>query len=471
MNTRFSIGSSNVRMEWRDYQARLNRIAAARRRSRRMRRYFGVFLLLIGAGFWVIGGSSCMSGVFSRLHAPENVARVGPAPVLPKTPVTPVKLMDKTEVRGLLGSLAPAGLDQKRFDISSNGRNYHVTTTLDSSLQNFMMKSLNPATVRYIGIVAMEPSTGRVLAMAGFDKINPSGNPCVSDIFPAASTFKIITASAAVDRCNFYPETTVSFTGGKHTLYKSQISNKITRYSQKITLMDSFAQSVNSVFGKIGVYNLGGALLGQYAEAFGFNKAIDLEISVQPSVMSIDSEPFRLAEIACGYNHVTAISPMHGAVIVSTILNRGALTVPSMIDHITDEKGDVLYRSPSVPLKQVVSPRTSEIMIHMMEATITSGTGRKAFRGYRQDNILSRLEIGGKTGSLDNKTHVQHYDWFIGFAGDRNSGKKLVVSVVVVHEKFLGTRSGQYARMAMKQYFTEELAGGKSRLNLKNRHG
>ncbi len=470
MDNRFSMGSSSVRLEWKDYQVRLRRIATSRRRARRMRRYLGVFLLLIGAGFWVVSGSSCMSSVLSRFHTSEKIPKAESSPVPPEMPVKPVRLMDKAEVRGLLGGATTADLSQKRFDISSNGRNYHVTTTLDSSLQNFMMKSLNPATVRYIGIVAMEPSTGKVLAMAGYDRLNPSANPCLNNIYPAASTFKIITASAAVDRCNFYPETTVSFTGGKHTLYKSQLINKTSRYSQKITLMDSFAQSVNPVFAKIGMYNLGGPLLEQYADSFGFNKSIDFEVAIQPSVLSVDNEPFHLAEVSCGYNHVTAITPLHGAMIVSGILNRGAMTEPSIVDHITDDKGDILYRSQSEPLKQVVSPRTSEIIAHMMEATISSGTGRRAFRGYRKDHILSRLEIGGKTGTIDNQTHEQHYDWFIGFAANRSIGKKIVVSVVVVHEKFLGTRSGQYGRMAMKQYFTEYFADRKSHTANKN-HG
>jgi membrane carboxypeptidase/penicillin-binding protein len=89
----------------------------------------------------------------------------------------------------------------------------------------------------------------------------------------------------------------------------------------------------------------------------------------------------------------------------------------------------------------------------MMETTITSGTARKAFRKYRQDKILSRLQIGGKTGSIDNASHDVRYDWFVGFGRERQGHGAVVVAVMVGHEKYIGIRATQYARMAMTYYF------------------
>jgi membrane carboxypeptidase/penicillin-binding protein len=108
-------------------------------------------------------------------------------------------------------------------------------------------------------------------------------------------------------------------------------------------------------------------------------------------------------------------------------------------------------------------------MASMMEATVDSGTGRKAFKGYQKDGILSRLDIGGKTGSMDNQTHEVHFDWFVGFAADKASGQKVVVSVVVAHEKYIGTRSGYYARILMKQYFSQFFASPEHKLKQKDR--
>ncbi len=103
----------------------------------------------------------------------------------------------------------------------------------------------------------MDPKTGKVLSMVGFDKTDPSNNPCVDSRFPAASIFKIVTASAVVEKCGFQPGSKLSYNGRKHTLYKSQLKDRRNRYTNRITFRDSFAQSVNPVFGKIGAHYLG----------------------------------------------------------------------------------------------------------------------------------------------------------------------------------------------------------------------
>ncbi len=451
MNNKFSMGEPGVRLDWRDYQSRLNRIAA-RQRARRMYRYAAVLTLVIVIGFWILEGSSSLSSVFVHRREPEKVQTAGL--VAPKIE----KLHDKKEVQAFLKENPLLNLSQKSFDAHYQGRSYRVVTTLDMPLQQFMIKNLNTANARHIGIVAIEPATGRILSMVGYDRVNPSHNPCLDGIFPAASIFKIITASAAVEKCGLNQGSPLSFTGGKHTLYKSQITNKFTKYSQNITLRDSFAQSVNPVFGKIGAQLLGKTGVEQYASAFGFNHPIDFEAPIGSSTLTVDDAPFHLAEVASGYNRTTLISPLHGALIGAAILNQGTMIEPTMIDHIEDQTGQILYQSRVEPMKQVISARSSDTMAHMMEATVNSGTGRKAFRGYQKDSILSRLDIGGKTGSMDNQTHEAHYDWFVGYAFDRTSGKKVVVSVVVAHEKFIGTRSGYYARILMKAFFSNYFA-------------
>ncbi len=464
MNNRFSMGEPVVRLDWRDYQTRLNRIAAARRRTRRMYRYAAVLTLFIVIGFWILEGSSGLSSVFSHLRVPEKI-QIIEQPFMPGNE----NLHDKKEVQGFLNGNTFVNLTQKSFDSRFEGRSYRVVTTLDLPLQQFMIKNLNTANARYIGIVAMEPATGRILSMVGFDRANPSHNPCLDSIFPAASIFKIITAAAAVEKCGLNQGSSLSFTGGKHTLYKSQLTDKYTKYSQNITLRDSFAQSVNPVFGKIGSQLLGKTAIEQYAAAFGFNRPIDFEAPINSSTLSVDDMPYQLAEIASGYNRSTMISPLHGALIGAAILNQGVMIEPTMIDHISDQTGHLIYQSRVEPMKQVISAKSSDVMTRMMEATVDSGTGRKAFKGYQKDGILSRLDIGGKTGSMDNQTHEAHYDWFVGFALDKASGQKVVVSVVVAHEKYIGTRSGYYARILMKQYFSNFFASAEHKLKQKDR--
>jgi penicillin-binding protein A len=462
MSNKYSMGEPGVRLDWRDYQTRLNRIAA-RQRSRRRYRYAAGLTFLIVIGFWILEGSSGLSSVFSHRREPEKVRVAEPS--VPKIE----KLHDKKEVQAFLKENSLANLTQKGFEAHFQGRSYQVVTTLDMPLQQFMIRNLNTANARHIGIVAIDPSTGRILSMVGFDRANPSHNPCLDSIFPAASIFKIITASAAVEKCGLNQGSPLSFTGGKHTLYKSQLNNKYTKYSQDITLRDSFAQSVNPIFGKIGSQLLGKTGIEQYASAFGFNHPIDFEAPTGSSTLSVEDGAFQLAEIASGYNRTTLISPLHGALIGAAILNQGAMLEPTMIDSIADQGGRVLYQSRVEPMKQVISAKSSDTMARMMEATVNSGTGRKAFKGYQKDSILSRLDIGGKTGSMDNQTHEAHYDWFVGFAVDRASGQKVVVSVVVAHEKYIGTRSGYYARILMKAYFSNFFSTAEHKLKQKDR--
>ena len=66
---------------------------------------------------------------------------------------------------------------------------------------------------------------------------------------------------------------------------------------------------------------------------------------------------------------------------------------------------------------------------------------------------LEILNIGGKTGSMDNDTHDARYDWFVGFAEEKGGPAKFAVAVIVAHEKYIGLRASYYARSAMKSYF------------------
>ena len=88
-----------------------------------------------------------------------------------------------------------------------------------------------------------------------------------------------------------------------------------------------------------------------------------------------------------------------------------------------------------------------------MKTTVRSGTVRGTFRKYRQDKIISKLEIGAKTGTINNRTDDLKYDWFVGYARERSGHRKIIVSVLVAHEKYIGTRAVQYAIMAFKKYF------------------
>jgi cell division protein FtsI/penicillin-binding protein 2 len=363
-------------------------------------------------------------------------------------------LIKKREIQAAVNKQIFNNLKSDKLDITINGKTFHADTSLDMDLQNHILNSLDLDNSRYIGIVALEPSTGRVLAMVGFDRTGQTGNPCLESAFPAASIFKIVTASAGIEKCGFSPASRFNFNGDKYTLYKSQLKNRTNRYTRRINLRDSFAQSVNPVFGKIGAIYLGKAPLEHYAEVFGFNRNIDFEVPLGSSRVELTDDSYRWAEIACGFNRETLISPVHGALMSAVICNGGAFVEPTIIDRITDGDGNTIYAGQQKTTDQALLPDTAKAIEVMMNATVRSGTARKMFRGYTRDKTLSKLDIGGKTGSImSRKLDRVRYDWFVGFAKEKNGDSELALSVMVAHEKYIGARAGWYARKAIQNYF------------------
>ena len=268
----------------------------------------------------------------------------------------------------------------------------------------------------------------------------------------------MVTAAAAVDHCGYSTDKRLKFNGYKHTLYRRQLTDQVNKYTNTVTFNDSFAQSVNPIFGKLGTQKLGRDVLESFATAFGFNKTIDFELPVPPSKVLITDDPYNWAEIASGFNNDTTISPLHGAMMASAVLDKGRMRAPTIVTVLTDENGTVLYRSQPAWQGRAMTSRASTQLAHMMETTVQSGTGRKAFRGYQRHRVLSKLNIGGKTGSIDNRNHEVRYDWFVGFAEvKKNSADPIAVAALVAHEEYIGIRASEYARMVMTYYYEKRV--------------
>lgn len=447
MQSRFHRPNS-YRSSWQSYQSRLKRNAAKKRLKKEFRRYMPIVPLILLAVFGVVSAVDYLVD----LRVPNDTGSTAEMDAGSTAKASAV--INKEEIQDILSHTVLKNLEDDAFDIQLDGHAYRVDTSLDIGLQQFLLKKMDRHYSRSIAIVVMDPVSGKVLSLAGFDSGNENSNPCIDTQFPAASIFKIVTAAAGIEKCGFRPSSRFAFNGGKYTLYKSQLKDRVNKYTNWMTLKDSFAQSVNPVFGKIGANYLGRGPLEHYAHAFGFNQPLDFEVPLEPSVVSLSDDSYQWAEIACGFNRETLMTPLHGVVLSSVILNKGMLVQPTVIDKITDEDGGIQYRSEQKTAKNVISADASKIIKQLMKATIRSGTSRKAFRGHRRDRILSKLEIGGKTGSISSKERNDvRYDWFVGFAEEKGGHGKLAVSVIVAHEKYIGKRAGYYARIAMKQYF------------------
>ncbi|WP_413907041.1 penicillin-binding transpeptidase domain-containing protein, partial [Desulfobacula sp.] len=170
-----------------------------------------------------------------------------------------------------------------------------------------------------------------------------------------------------------------------------------------------------------------------------------------------DGNEYHLAELGCGFNTDTTISPIFGAMLISAIVNSGNIILPSIVEHVNGSDGQIIYKNKTTPYKEALQPQTAAIMMKLMERTITKGTAKKSFRGVKRDKVLSKILIGGKTGSLYNKGHTIKYDWFTGFGKEKTTDRKIVLSIVVGHGKYIGTRASAYAKMILKQYFKKTL--------------
>lgn len=410
----------------------------------------GLLLVAAALGVYLAGGQGR-----PLVAEHEKAAAPGPAPVLAGE-------VDKAAMQALIKPADLFNRSSGRFTVNGHGQPLVVETTLDMDLQRSLVDALDTRTARFIAVVAVDPDTGRILAMAGHDRDGESENPCLDNRFPAASLFKIVTAAAAVQEANLDGASELHFDGGRYTLYRSQIKDKVTRYTTRIPLLDAFAGSVNPVFGKLGALQLGMDSLTRWAAAFGFNRPIPFEAPLAPSRFEASADAYHLAELASGFNRQTTVSPLHAALIAAATVNAGRLYEPSAVARIVDAEGQVRYESRPRLLGQPMAAHTAAEIAAMMEASVRKGTCRKPFQGSVRDPVLKRLAIGGKSGSIDNQDHSARIDWFAGWAAEREGDAEIAVAVVVAHEKYIGTRAGTYARRVMADYFGRLFAARKA---------
>ncbi|OEU46767.1 MAG: hypothetical protein BBJ60_07730 [Desulfobacterales bacterium S7086C20] len=429
---------------WQNYQRKLRR-KELRQRFLKQSLWSLPFLALL-----ILGGLfarvDLLSGLFGGILQTQNQCEG-------KT-IVASSILTKENLKEILEPEVMLGNSGQKIDFNYAGSFFTLETTLNNGLQHYMSEKIKHARSPLIGFVAIEPSTGRILSLTESNNIEEQGEVCLGSQFPAASVFKIVTAAAAIDRCNISADTKLTYNGRRHTLYKNQLTDQTNRYTNSVSLKDSFAKSINPAFGKLGIFYLKKNLLEEYAIRFGFNRQIDFELPVQPSHIAVGNDPYHWAEIACGFNRQTLISPLHAAIMAATIVNDGKLVNPTIVDHVIDSRKESVYSNSTDVVRQVISSETCEQMKELMSATISRGTSQRTFRGYRRDRVLSKLLIGGKTGSIKNRSNELLYDWFVGFGIEKGGAKKLALAVLVVHGKLLRARAQEYARLALRYYFS-----------------
>lgn len=354
-----------------------------------------------------------------------------------------------------------------QIDWFGEKKNLTVKYTLDSELQSEADRLLRIHKPDYGAIVVMDAMTGKILALSSFIKNTNEENQnslVFRGSFPAASIFKIVTAASAVDKYGLDADTLVMFNGGNHTLYRKNVmSNKVNRWTREMTLREAFARSINTFFGRLTFEKMQPKDLQEYAFRFGFNKHIESELPFETGFTDVpQEESFELAEIASGFNRVTTMSPVQGAMIAAAIANDGVMKVPYIIDSLKDEKGEVLYQAQPVTAAVTTTPEGAHRLKELMEATITHGTSRRYFKPLVRDRRFKELELGGKTGSLTGTNPRGKTDWFVGYAIGDNT--RLAVAAVTVNIKYWTVKSSHLAQSMLQKHFKEEYLEAKRRL-------
>lgn len=335
---------------------------------------------------------------------------------------------------------------------------YNVQYTFNQGLENFIKKQLSLYRPDFTSVVVMDNETGHIIAAVDYARNkNIFGRDLAfTNSHPAASIFKVITAADLLENTHIKTDTEFSFTGRSTTLYKHQLKDPggRQRWIRTLDLEKAFATSNNVIFGRTAIENLTPAGLKRMAERFGFNKRLVEGINLAPSVFSMASDQYNLAEFSSGLNNKTLMSPVHGAVIGSVVANAGVLKYPVVIkslESIKDKK--VIF--PSLKKDEVIlTPKTSEDLRTLFMATVTQGTARSSFR--RSKYLLEKLEIGGKTGSLTGGEPYGKRDWFVSYAKsleDKND-KGISICVMIVNQKKWYIKSPLLAKNIMEFYYS-----------------
>jgi peptidoglycan glycosyltransferase len=327
-----------------------------------------------------------------------------------------------------------------------------VVTTIEPAVQEAATAALGG---QQGAVVALDPRTGDILAMVSSptfdpnllsshdgetiratwdqleaDPANPRLNRAASETFAPGSTFKVVTAAAALER-GATPEDTYD---DPVLLDLPQTSAQIGNFSRgracagggRITLQRALEVSCNTTFGIIGL-EVGAEGLVQTAEAFGLNADLDFDLPTATSRIPEDLDPPATAQSAIGQRDVR-VSPLQMALIAGAIGNGGVMMRPRLVTEVQDFAGRTIRQYPAEPRAvggvgtgQVVSPGTAEALTRMMVGVVADGTGANA--------ALPGVQVAGKTGTAEQGEGEAPDVWFIGFAPAEDP--RVAVAVIV----------------------------------------
>jgi peptidoglycan glycosyltransferase len=329
----------------------------------------------------------------------------------------------------------------------------NVVTTLNAAAQKAAYDGLKAQGGKG-AVAAIEPSTGKILALASFPSYDPSSiagsgdsdakawkgllrennkddptlNRALREVYPPGSTFKVLTAAAALenglyDSADKKTDSPLPWTMPETS---TELKNEGDLPCKNATLREALRVSCNTVFGKIGA-DLGNEKMLDMAKKFGFTEEQFVPVRSAASVFSDDMEPSQVALSSIGQFN-TAATPLQMAMVTSAIANNGTLMKPYMVDELQAPNLDTIEKTDPEEMSKPLSADNAQILQSMMETVVKEGTGTKA--------QINGVTVGGKTGTaqhgVDNSENP--YAWFISYAKQSDGSSPVAVAVVIEDE-------------------------------------
>jgi cell division protein FtsI/penicillin-binding protein 2 len=366
------------------------------------------------------------------------------------------QLEHRTEIAKSIGESVRHGQFPSNIEMQWDGKpvKAQIHLGIDPEMQKEAEKLLKTYKPDYAAIVMMDAVTGRVLAMTSFQKDDPNAeNWTLKSNFPAASVFKIVTATAAVDKAGVSPQHKINFNGGNYTLYRKNVmSDKVTKWTRAITLKEAFARSINTAFGRLSLETLHPVDINDYATRFMFNQEIPADFPVEMGVAYVPPEKsFELTEVASGYNKTNRMSPIQGAMIAAAVANDGKMVIPYLVQNITDENGQEIYSAETLDNGHIMTAESALKVRELMGETVTAGTSRKSFRKLVRNKKFKTIEMGGKTGHLTGENPKGRVDWFVGYAMDETN--RVAIAAVSINKEKWTVKSAELGQNMFKKYY------------------
>jgi penicillin-binding protein A len=379
-------------------------------------------------------------------------------------------------------TLGRAGLERYRNDDLTGKRNElssvidqlrghrqtgdSVVTTLDPAAQRAAYQALAG---RKGAVVALDPRTGAVKVMASEPEFDPNAlrgpgtysklandnanKPLVNRAtqfgYAPGSTFKVVTASAAIDSGRFTPQSTVD---GKNGVKISGVplQNDYNQSFGPIDLTTALAKSVNTVYAQV-AEKVGKQTMRKYMERFGFDAKPQLDYPADQMSSSGEYRNGKLIPPTSRFVDVgrmgigqdkLAVTPLQMAEVAAAVANGGKLMKPHFTDRIVDTDGRTVERIKPAVQSSVMKPSTASAVTAMMEGVVNSGTGTQA--------QIPGVRVAGKTGTAETQIgKTTNNVWFIAFAPADNP--RVAIAVTLEHQiGFGGDLAAPVAKTVME---------------------